>query len=381
MKEIKLNFIEHKDCKTGKRVLQLTPNENVCHRNYFYQKCFTNDGKTLLFAGDFDEGNLNYYLLNLKTQVARQITKGKGDNTFGGFLSHDDKYLYYVKNNSHLKRVKLEDNTEEDVYSSSSDWVSYGTWVANSKTTKMVGIEIHKDYWNPLENWDEFIKMYHTKPLCRLFTVDLVTGEHKVLHKERRWLGHPIYRPFDDNTVAFCHEGPHDLIESRIWFINEDGTNMRPGKIQEKGEHCTHEFWVPDGSKMIYVSFKDDDTQRYMQAVNPDTLENELLMEMPHCSHLMSNFDGSLVVGDGASVPDDVIDKDKHQFEADENIYVFDIKNKTVSVSCKHKTSWDVFMNNRQINHPHPSFCPKDERILYSSDCNGKPAVYLTYLK
>ncbi|MBS6366704.1 MAG: hypothetical protein KH420_05080, partial [Clostridiales bacterium] len=30
------------------------PPEVTCHRNYFYQKCFFNDGSHLLFAGEFD---------------------------------------------------------------------------------------------------------------------------------------------------------------------------------------------------------------------------------------------------------------------------------------------------------------------------------------
>ncbi|HDD1125874.1 TPA: hypothetical protein O9998_005780, partial [Escherichia coli] len=30
--------------------MRLTPTDILCHRNYFYQKCFTNDGKKLIFA-------------------------------------------------------------------------------------------------------------------------------------------------------------------------------------------------------------------------------------------------------------------------------------------------------------------------------------------
>lgn len=54
----------------------------TCHRNYFYQKCFTRDGSKLLFGGAFD-GPWNYYLLDLNSRVATQLTEGRGDNTFG----------------------------------------------------------------------------------------------------------------------------------------------------------------------------------------------------------------------------------------------------------------------------------------------------------
>ncbi|WP_220385404.1 oligogalacturonate lyase family protein, partial [Klebsiella pneumoniae] len=82
-----------------------------------------------------------------------------------------------------------------------------GTWVANSDCAKLVGIEIAKSDWTPLNDWQIFHDFFHKGPRCRLLRVDLQTGESSVIHEEKKWLGHPIYRPFDDNTVAFCHEG------------------------------------------------------------------------------------------------------------------------------------------------------------------------------
>lgn len=83
---VKLNYEVSRDPDTGVEVTRLTPPEVTCHRNYFYQKCFFNDGSHLLFAGEFD-GHWNYYLLDLKNAEAVQLTEGAGDNTFGGFLS------------------------------------------------------------------------------------------------------------------------------------------------------------------------------------------------------------------------------------------------------------------------------------------------------
>jgi oligogalacturonide lyase len=108
--------------------------------------------------------------------------------------------------------------------------VGYGTWVANSACTKMVGIEIAAADWFPLSDWRKFDAMFHKKPLCRLFSIDLASGQRRVILEQQGWLGHPQYRPFDDHTVAYCHEGPHDLIDARMWFINEDGTNRRCAK-------------------------------------------------------------------------------------------------------------------------------------------------------
>ena len=104
---VSLTYHHYLDPDTGAAVCRLTPPEVTCHRNYFYQKCFTNDGSQLLFAGEFD-GHWNYYLLDLASGQARQLTEGAGDNTFGGFLSPDDSTLYYVKNGRDLLRVDLD---------------------------------------------------------------------------------------------------------------------------------------------------------------------------------------------------------------------------------------------------------------------------------
>jgi len=217
----------------------------------------------------------------------------------------------------------------------------------------MVGIEISASDWFALDDWKKFREMFLAKPLCRLIRIDLVSGACEVILEEKRWLGHPQYRPFDDSTVAYCHEGPRDLVSARMWFVNEDGSKVRCGKLHDEGESCTHEFWVPDGSAMIYVSHRDGHAGRMICSLDPVSLENRCLMEMPQCVHLMSNQSGTLAVGDGAG---------------------------TQRKIARHDTSWRVYKNDRQVTHPHPSFTPDDRRVLYTSDVDGEPALFLADL-
>ncbi|SEQ56728.1 oligogalacturonate lyase family protein [Basfia succiniciproducens] len=375
-KKIQLTFESFIDSDTNVKVTRLTPKNVTCHRNYFYQKCFTQDGKKLLFAGDFD-GNRNYYLLDLQSQEAIQLTEGKGDNTFGGFISHDDKSFFYVKNESSLRKVDLATLEEKVIYTVDENWKGYGTWVANSDCTKLVGIEILKSCWQPLTDWDKFKAFYHTNPTCRLIKVDILTGDLEVVLQDNVWLGHPTYRPFDDSIVGFCHEGPHDLVDARMWFVNEDGTNVRKAKEHQEGESCTHEFWVPNGSKMIYVSYFKGQTERVIYSVDPNTLENTRLITMPPCSHLMSNFNGNLLIGDGCDSPVDVADSDSYNIENDPFLYLFNIEKQRTVKLAKHSSSWQVLDGDRQITHPHPSFNPDDSAVLFGSDFEGRPAIYL----
>jgi oligogalacturonide lyase len=373
-----LKFETRQDPDTGSQVTRLTPTDITCHRNYFYQKCFTNDGSKLIFGAEFGPGNFwNYHLLDLHSHVATQLTDQARENTFGGFLSPDDQYLYFVRAERRLIRLTLSDLKEEVIYTVPEGWVGYGTWVSNSACTKMVGIEIHADDWFPLSDWKKFHDMYHAKPRCRMIRIDLQTGEREVILEKHGWLGHPQYQPFHDDTVAFCHEGPHDLVDARMWFIDEDGTNLRCGKVHEAGESCTHEFWVPDGSAMIYVSYLKGQRDRWIWSLDPVTLENKRLTGMPPCSHLMSNFDGTLLVGDGCGSPADVADAGSHDIVTDPYLHLFDLKAGTHRSIARHDSSWKVHKGNRQVTHPHPSFTPDEKQVLFSSDAEGEPALYL----
>ena len=374
---IQLTFTPFKDSDSGVNVIRLTPPDVLCHRNYFYQKCFTNDGQKLLFGAEFD-GYRNYYLLDIKEKTAKQLTEGAGDNTFGGFLSPNDDYLFYVKGERNLQRVDLNTLEEQTIYSVPDDWVAYGTWVANTECTSIVGIMIDKSDWTPLSDWSIFHDFFHKKPHCRLFKIDLTTGEVNIVLDQKIWLGHPIYRPFDDSTIAFCHEGPHDLVDARMWLINQDGSNERVVRNHVAGESCTHEFWIPDGSGLAYVSYLKGEQERYIRQYNPETNIDTLLMKMPACSHLNSNFDGSLFIGDGSGSPADVTDSDGYSIENDPWLYIMRPADKAIIRLVKHNSSWRVLDGDRQVTHPHPSFSPDGKKVLFTTDFEGKPALYLS---
>lgn len=54
-----------------------------------------------------------------------------------------------------------------------------------------------------------------------------------------------------------------------MWLVNEDGSNVRKVKTHAEGESCTHEFWVPDGSALIYVSYLKGQQGRTISRFNP----------------------------------------------------------------------------------------------------------------
>ncbi|GAA5172141.1 oligogalacturonate lyase family protein [Viridibacterium curvum] len=367
---------EFRDPDTGVRITRLTPPEVVCHRTYFYQKCFTSDGRYLLFGGGFD-GHWNCWLLDLVTAQATQLTEGAGDNAFGAFITPDEQAVCYVKGNSVLYRVDLATLQEDPVFLVPEGWKGAGTWVPNSAGTHLAAMLLAREDIAAGKGWEQFHRQLARNPRCQLLSVDMQTGAARVVLDQRRWMGHPMYRPFDDETMAFCHEGPHDLVDARMWLVNSDGSKLRCVKKQDAGESCMHEFWVPDGSRMMYVSYRHGEQQRWICEADPVTLENRRLMAMPPCSHIMSNHDGSLLVGDGAGHLDDIADKAAFQFEPDPWLYLFQPERQRVTRIAAHRTSWREIRGNHQVTHPHPSFTPDERRVLYTSDFEGEPALYL----
>lgn len=217
--------------------------------------------------------------------------------------------------------------------------------------------------------------MFDARPRCRLIDIDLATGARRVVLERQGWLGHPQFRPFDDRTVAYCHEGPGDRIDTRIWFIDDDGQHRRCGQVHAPGEHSTHELWVPGGSAMVDVSLQHGEpgSPRRICRLDPVTLASTVLTTMPPCSHLMSNHDGSLLVGDGSGEGP----------QGDPYLHLFDLRPGAAQPQrriARHDSSWCVHKGNRQVSHPHPSFTPDDRAVLFSSDRDGEPALYLAEL-
>jgi oligogalacturonide lyase len=88
-----------------------------------------------------------------------------------------------------------------------------------------------------------------------MFTVNIATGEIKIVHASTDWLNHLQFSPTDPGLIMFCHEGPWHKID-RIWTIRTDGSALT--KIHTRTmnmEIAGHEFFSADG-KMIWYDLQ-----------------------------------------------------------------------------------------------------------------------------
>ncbi len=85
-----------------------------------------------------------------------------------------------------------------------------------------------------------------------LYTVNVKTGEFKVLHRENDWTNHLQCSPTDPQQILFCHEGPWHWVD-RTWTIRADGGPAR--LLHERTMNMEiqgHEFFSQDGRMVWY---------------------------------------------------------------------------------------------------------------------------------
>ncbi|HWA85601.1 MAG TPA: oligogalacturonate lyase family protein [Opitutus sp.] len=98
----------------------------------------------------------------------------------------------------------------------------------------------------------EQLARVRSEPPRSLFTLNLKTGEIKVIHREREWLNHVQFSPTDPGLIMFCHEGPWHEVD-RIWIIRTDGTGLKKVHTRTMNmEIAGHEFFSADGRTIWY---------------------------------------------------------------------------------------------------------------------------------
>lgn len=362
-------FYEYIDAFSGNKVIQLTSSNDFNHHPYFYNKSITNDNRYLIY-GNKTKGTRNLFKMDLNDGTSVQLTGAEGINEFFTILSSDDRFIIYTKERQIIKLYL--DSLEEDlIYEIPDGWsMNEENTPSLSSDDRFIVVTLIKseDIYQAEGDWAIFVKQWHKMPRCRIEMIDIESKNSTIVCEEKYWMGQVQFRPNDNSTLSFCHEGPWQKVDARIWFINSDGSNLRCAKPREGKEQFGHEYWLKDGSKIGFMYFpRLYGRNATIRFIDPDTLEEEILMKCAGYSHCMSNHDNSRIVGDGngTDIP---------------YIYLIDVKNKKEEALCEHGTSWNAY-GHTQDSHPHPTFSPDGSFIIFTSDKTGSPAIYKVTLE
>ncbi len=368
------------DPVTGRMVTRLTDLATHCHHPYFYCRCFTPDSRRLLYCSH-RSGKACLYLLDLESYASRQLTDCDELSGFLVNVSPDGRHVYYTAGDT-LYRLSIEDLATEAVYTQSRPWVGRENVYPgfSSDFRQVLLAEMHvDDIYEGVSGWDFFAKQCELKPRSRLVLLDLETGAHRVVHEDACWLGHPQIRPGNPGTLMFCHEGPHYLLDARIWLIDADGSNRRTiGYRQEGGAAgagpiVTHEYFTPDGRHISFTHFPEiygkGGTIRLMEV---DRLVETNLGPVHNYSHFYHSEDCRFIVGDQVGQEDGVPN----------GIWLFDVERRSEERLCIHGSSFAPRGRSTQDAHPHPTFSPDGKHVVFTSDretsSTGPCSIYLT---
>ncbi|MEM9966086.1 MAG: oligogalacturonate lyase family protein [Asticcacaulis sp.] len=134
-----------------------------------------------------------------------------------------------------------------------------------------------------------------------IFTLNIETGERKVVTASTDWLNHVQFCPVDPHRIMYCHEGPWHGVD-RVWTIRTDGTGKENvHKRMMNMEIAGHEFFSFDGQQILYDLQTPRGEDFWLASYDLKTHKRIWYhMERDEWSvHFQISRDGSIFAGDG----------------------------------------------------------------------------------
>lgn len=365
------------DPATGVRVRHMTNARAHAQHFYFPVTGWYDDGRRLLFGSD-RSGTPNYYSIDLATGAITQLTDlppmpapyhGRGtERSFRnrGAINPERPEAYFWldqrggDSTDHLAALDLETLELRSIYERPDGFL--GANVGAAADGERVYTSIHEDTLSthdiPVSD-GTLRDVWRDRPESRVLSVPVDGGDPDVLHRrDDTWIKHVNASPTRPELLTFCHEGPWEEVDNRIWGLNrETGEHWEIRPREEAGERVGHEYWLRNGEDVGYHGNAGDGepflgVTRYD---NADRIENRIDIG----SHHFHSNTRDLFVGDGHV----------------EYPYLL-----------MWKRAGDKFIGPRTLAHHgaterpfdvHPRMSPDGEQVLFANDRSGYSDLYL----
>ena len=367
---------EYIDQYSGRKIVQLTNYLGNSNHLYFTDPAWIVPNRVMIFTSD-RENQSNLFRVDIDTGTITQLTDLHGPGRPGGcFSAANQRHYFWWQGEVHELNIET---LEEQVIYRAPEGMSPGGRANPTADGTYFCARIMKE---PAQekaavsfSYSRFREFFHAKPFTQIVRVEIATGAVEVIHEEKCYIGHVNTSPTLPEIMTFCHEGPWDLVDQRIW-----GLNIRTGKAwrirsqEENDVSIGHEYWFANGEYMGYHgrprgkggrASEGDHVFGYVRWDDMDRHE----VHFPFSSTHFHSLDETLIVGDGT--PGAVFTSAGtarpyiQLFKWDGERYI------GPRILAYHRSTF-----NNQHAHPHPRFTPDGKAIIYNSDLTSYSNIY-----
>lgn len=308
---------------------------------YFNRANFTGDSQHLIFRSD-RTGSWQIYAYNIGGRRLRRLTEAALDP---GRPSIDPcRPLLYYTQGCEVRRLNIETLDDEAVYRHPTPEGGTFLLMDISGDGQYLGFMEIGPYDKAKDGTADFVRRFEARPLSSFWVATADGAKVWKVHEEKRHLQHLLFCPTDPTTLMYCHEGPWDRVEQRLWLMRWDGTQIRPLRYQETPDLAIgHEYWCPDGRHVDYVRRCKG---RPTAVCRIDTLSGrETVLTLHGYCHFICDRTGTLIVGDDA-----------------EYVTLLDVPTGTLTPLVRHNQELTIA---NTLYHPHPAFSPDGTLIVF----------------
>lgn len=352
---------EVEDLETGVKSVQLTDHKAHSHHLYFTNSGWYDENRQLLFGSDRG-GSGNLYGIDLQSGEIRQLTDldegaGTGSGSFQSTSVNPRRAEAYFWWQGTLIAIDLDTLQERPLYSvpagfrggGQTNVTADGAYVCvniGQDLSDRFRMDLGAGYVGMAEYWA-------AKPRCQVVRIPTQGGAANVVWEEESWIGHINTSPTQPNLLTFCHEGPWQKVDHRIWMLDLNTGKAWKLRPTAANERVGHEYWFTDGEHVGYHGWTEGGGP-FHGAVRHD---NTSIGEYPvsHTSMHFHSNDLNLIVGDG--------NRDRPK------LLLWRLTETGFDgprVLLRHRGSFHI-----QAVHVHPRVSPDGSQILYTTDARG----------
>ncbi len=354
---------EYRDPMTGARVRQLTNYKGHSNHFYFTYPCWYADGRKIVIASD-RENRTNFFGVDLTNGEITQLTDldpAAGQVDAQSMTKNPRREEIYFSQGKTIFALDLKILALRPLFT-----IPPG-YTAESANATADGNYVITGYCQDLSDrfnidlghgYVGFHEIWAAHPHCVIIRIALDTGAVEKIFEDHCWLGHLNTSPTLPNIMTFCHEGPWDKVDNRIWGLNLETRETWKIRPTAPGEMVGHEYWMDDGEHIGYHGYVANGTiYGSIRYDNTDRVETPFEF---HSWHFHS-FRLDSIVGDGDA----------------QNPYLLLWRMKEGKFEGPKALAWHRASFHTQRQHVHPCFSADGKQIVYTADPQGYGQVFI----